>query len=240
MKKIKSILLMSALAAGTVCSDAETSYMFDNPDNKTFFGVRVGVDISSAANGGGNYSSNAGFSAGAIYNIPLFMNLYFEPGLSFFYNAFGTSKWNSFIPDNPIYDPETGEPVSVLYQVDGSIRNFGFRVPLMIGYHFDFAEDVKVNVFTGPQLNMSLYANYKVGAAYGNDKDMIDRDGSLFGTDGFKHLDLQWKFGVGVAYQTYYAGLSGAWGLTDMKSGTAMLPRDLRRNLFSITLGYNF
>ena len=46
MKKIKSILLMSALAAGTVCSDAETSYMFDNPDNKTFFGVRVGVDIS--------------------------------------------------------------------------------------------------------------------------------------------------------------------------------------------------
>ena len=240
MKKLRSILLGVALATGVAASNAETSYMFDNPDNKSFFGVRVGVDISSAANGGGNYSSNAGFSAGAIYDIPLFMNLYFEPGLSFFYNTFGTSKWNSFIPDNPIYDQETGEPNTILYQVDGSIRNFGFRVPLMIGFHFDFAEDVKVNVFTGPQLNLSLYANYKIGEVYGNDKNMPDHDGSLFGTEGFKHLDLQWKFGVGVSYQTYYAALSGAWGITDMKSGTVMLPRNLRRNLFSITLGYNF
>ncbi len=84
MKKIRSILLGAALVAGFAISSAETSYMFDNPENKSFLGVRVGLDISSAANGGGNYSSNAGFYAGAIYNIPLFMNLYFEPGLSFF------------------------------------------------------------------------------------------------------------------------------------------------------------
>lgn len=218
---------------------AETSYMFDNPDNKAYFGVRVGVDISSAANGGGNYSSNAGFAAGAVYNIPLFMNLYFEPGLSFFYNTFGTNKWNSYVPESTI-SPANPEGTEVLYQVEGNIRNFGFRVPLIIGFHFDFYEDLKVNVFTGPQANINLYSHYKVTDAMAPDKNMPDHDGSLFGTDGFKHVDLQWAFGVGLTYQTYYVGLNGAWGITQMKSSTLMLPRNLRRNLFSITLGYNF
>lgn len=238
MKIFKSLLVgVSLLSCGL--GAAETSYMFDNPDNKVYFGVRVGVDISSAANGGGNYSSNAGFAAGAIYNIPVFMNMYFEPGLSFFYNTFGTSKWNSYVPETTI-TPDNPEGTEVLYQVDGGIRNFGFRIPLMIGYHFDFAEDLKVNVFTGPQLNMNLYARYKVTDAMAPLDVVPDHDCSLFGTEGFNYLDLQWKFGVGLTYQTYYVGLSGAWGVTRMKSSTEMLPRNLRRNIFAITLGYNF
>lgn len=218
---------------------AETSYMFDNPENRVYFGARVAVDITTAANGGGNYSSNAGFSAGAIYNIPLYMNLYFEPGLSFFYNTFGTSKWNSFVPENSI-NPETGEGIEVFYQVNGSIRNFGFRVPLLIGYHFDFSEDLKISVFTGPQLNLNLYARYFVTEMYGNDKNALDHDCSLFGTEGFKHMDLQWNFGVGVTYEKYFASINGAWGISTMKSSTLMLPRNLDRSLFTISLGYNF
>ncbi len=233
--------LIVAGCAMCVCSDAvaDTSYMFDNPENRTYFGARVGVDITTAANGGGNYSSNTGFSAGAIYNIPLYKNLYFEPGLSFFYNTFGTSKWNSFVPESSI-NPETGEGIDVYYQVNGSMRNFGFRVPLLIGYHFDFSDNVKVGVFTGPQVNMNLYAKYFVSELLGNDKDALDHDCSLFGTEGFKHLDFQWNLGIGVTYEKYYASINGAWGLSTMKSSTLMLPRDLHRNLFTITLGYNF
>ena len=86
-----------------------SSYLFDNPENRAFLGVRVGLDISSAANGGGYYSNKAGFSAGAVYNIPLWRNLYFEPGLSVFYNPFGTTSWDSYEVSVPVIS--NGQPV---------------------------------------------------------------------------------------------------------------------------------
>ncbi len=227
-----------------------SSYLFDNPENRAFLGVRVGLDISSAANGGGYYSNKAGFSAGAVYNIPLWRNLYFEPGLSVFYNPFGTTSWDSYEVSVPVIS--NGQPVmgsdgkpltetkEIAYQIDGSIRNFGFRVPMLVGYHFDFTEDIKVHVYTGPQFNLSLLARYNREAVRIPEAQAPAESFSLFGTSGFKHFDIQWNFGVGLSYQTYYVGLSGSWGLTDMKSGTELLPRDLHRNLFSINLGYNF
>lgn len=156
MNRIKVMLLGVALSGAALSASAASTYLFDNPENKTYFGARVGVDISSAANGGGFYSNSPGFSLGAVYNIPVFMNLYFEPGLGIFYNTIGANQWTSFTQE--VTNPSTGvvEDVEVPYQIDGSIRNFGFRIPLLIGYHFDFTEDIKVNVFTGPQLNLSL------------------------------------------------------------------------------------
>ena len=238
-KFLKSTLLGIALAGALNCS-AQTSYMFDNPENRAYFGARLGLDISSAANGGGFYSNSPGFSIGGAYNIPLYMNLYFEPGLDIFYNTVGVNRWESFTEKIPNDITGDDDVITIPYQIDGSIRNFGFRVPFMIGYHFDFTEDIKVNVFTGPQLNLSLISRYHQNEVLipGHAEDSYGE--SIFGTDGFKHLDLQWKFGVGVAYQRYYIDLSGAWGMTQMKSGTEELPRNLRRNLFSITLGYNF
>lgn len=251
-----SLKNLKMLGAGMVALfsvyDCEAeSYMFDNPDNKATLGVRVSLDISSAANGGAYYNNRAGFSAGAVYNIPLWMNLYFEPGVSVFYNTFGTSAWDEVAVDVPVLDSAgapvigpDGNPVmdSKLYpyQIDGSIRNFGFRIPMMAGYHFDFTEDVKVHVFTGPQLNLSLLARYHRNAVRVSGAEEPAASCSLFGTEGFKHIDLQWAFGVGVTYQNYYLSLGGAWGLTHMKSSTELLGRDLRRNMFSISLGYNF
>lgn len=251
MKIQKAMVVAAAVMIGVGSTGAATTYLFDNPENRTYLGVRVGIDISSAANGGGYYNNKAGFSAGAVYNIPLWRNLYFEPGLSVFYNPFGTTSFDTYEVSRPVIDNSgmpvigsDGKPVTteeeVRYQIDGSIRNFGFRVPLLVGYHFDFAEDIKVHVYTGPQFNLSLLARYhsegvKVPEAYAPAESF-----SLFGTNGFKHFDMQWNFGAGLSYQDYYVGLSGSWGLTDMKSGTALLPRNLHRNLFSINLGYNF
>ncbi len=252
MKILKNICLVGAMVAASVStSQAASSYLFDNPENKAFLGARASLDISSAANGGGFYNNKAGFSLGAVYNIPLWMNLYFEPGVSIFYNTFGTTYWDSYSVSVPVVDgaglpvvDPAGNPVveerDMAYQVDGSIRNFGFRIPLIVGYHFDFTEDIKVSVFTGPQLNMSLLARYHQNEVRVPEAATPAESCSLFGTNGFKHFDIQWNFGVGVTYQAYTMSLSGSWGLSDMKSGTEMLPRDLRRNLFSITLGYNF
>lgn len=250
MRIQKTIVIAAAMMCVSGVAATET-YLFDNPENRPYLGVRVGIDISSAANGGGYYSNKAGFAAGAVYNIPLWRNLYFEPGLSVFYNPFGTTSWDSYEVSTPVLDNSglpvmspDGTPVTesreVSYQIDGSIRNFGFRIPLIVGYHFDFTEDIKVHVYTGPQFNLSLLARYHREGVHVPEAQAPAESCSLFGTNGFKHCDMQWNFGVGLSYQTYYVGLSGSWGLTDMKSGTAMLTRDLHRNLFSINLGYNF
>lgn len=252
MNRIKALLLGVALSGAALSASAASTYLFDNPENKTYFGARVGVDISSAANGGGFYSNSPGFSLGAVYNIPVFMNLYFEPGLGIFYNTIGANYWDSFTQE--VTNEATGvvEEVDVPYQIDGSIRNFGFRIPLLIGYHFDFTEDIKVNVFTGPQLNLSLVSRYHQNEVRVQDNEEAAWSTSVFGSQGFKHADLQWKFGVGISYQKYYLDLSGSWGMTKIMSKPDMSDeaiddldfsytrRDIRRNLFSITLGYNF
>lgn len=247
--KLKAIIAGLMVTACATMS-AQTSYMFDNPENKAYFGVRAGLDISSAANGEGWYSNQPGFNVGAVYHIPLLANFYFEPGLSLFYNTFGTNRTMLYESDDPFIDAVTGEPAidadgnivykKFPYQIDGSMRNLGFRVPLILGFHFDLAEDVKVSVYTGPQFNASLMARYHQNEVRVRGEEEPAFGYSLFGTKGFKHFDMQWNLGVGFTYQQYYIGLHGALGMTRMKDATEQLPRALRRNLFTITLGYNF
>lgn len=242
MKLLKTVALAAAITGAANVNAQDTSLIFDSQDNAPHFGARLSLDVSSAANGGAYYSNKAGFSLGAVYDIPLFMNAYFEPGLSIFYNTFGTVKFDQVEFTPPAVSPDVvPTPETKIYQVDGTIKNFGFRVPLLFGYHFDVAEDLKVHVFTGPQINLSLISRFNQPEHYDplqNHHEEISE--SLFGTGGFKHIDLQWNFGVGVEYEQYYVSLSGALGMTKMKDSSSLLPRDLRRNMFAITLGYNF
>lgn len=216
-------LLISLAALGAAVSASAQADIFDNPDNRAYLGARISLDISSTADGNFYYSNGAGFSLGAVYNIPLYKNLYFEPGLSLFYDTFGEEVLNI---DND------GMSIGT---IDGSIRNFGFRVPLVAGYHFDFTDDMQVSVFTGPQLNLSLTAKEHL-AGYSH---------SIFGEYGFKHVDLQWVIGAGVTWQNYYVSVSGGIGMTKARDWSATIAGEkitdsFRRNNFSITLGYNF
>lgn len=211
MKKL-FIALTSLVSALTVSAQAD---LFDNPGNHPFLGIRVGLDVSSAASSKLDcYNNGVGFNIGAVYNIPVYKNLYVEPGLSLFYNTFGTETVNGL----------SGKTI------DGSIRNFGFRVPIVAGFNFDFTDDIRVAPFTGPQLNMSVIArdHYDDGSIDGH---------SIFGEYGFKHFDLQWVFGVGVTYQNYYLSVSGGVGMTKVLDVTA---DSFRRNTFNLSVGYNF
>lgn len=247
MKKMSIFknMAIAAVAAFAPATVSAASMAVDNPDNHSYLGVRAAVDISSAANGGAYYSSKAGFSVGGIYNLPIVANFYFEPGLSVFYDTFGTMHFQSEeimpAPDAGMNPSEPVEPEEVFYKVDGSMRNLGFRVPLKFGYHFDFAEDLKVHVFTGPQVNLSLMARYHQGAYITPSGHRVAAHSeSIFGTGGFKHVDFQWNFGVGLQYGNYYVSLEGSLGMTRMKDQADYLRRNLRRDLFTISLGYNF
>lgn len=224
------------------------SYMFDNPENRTFFGVRAGLDVSSAANGGAMFSNKAGFSVGAVYDIPVVANFYFEPGLYLFYNTFGTVHLEDY--SYTLTDAEGNESeLHKLYQVDGTLRNFGFRVPLNFGYHFDFSDELSLHVFTGPQVNLGLVARYHQNEVITPGDEVVKSTSvNAFGTGGFKHIDLQWNFGLGLTWQRYYMSVGGSVGITHMKSASVIqagpyaidLRRDIRRNLFNISVGYNF
>lgn len=219
MKKI----LIALVAFGATMSASAQADLLDNPENHAYFGARVALDISSTADGLSTYSNGAGFSIGAVYNIPLYKNLYFEPGLSVFYDTFG----EEFVIGEDNTYPEI---------FDGSIRNFGFRIPLVAGYHFDFTDDMQISVFTGPQLNWSVMA--KEHGPTGTE--------SIFDA-GFKHFDLQWAIGVGYSWNQYYVSLSGGIGISNARDwkvrndkGETLFKDSFRRNNFSITLGYNF
>lgn len=245
--KILAALVFGVAALVPTTSQAQ-SYMFDNPENRAFFGVRAGVDISSAANGGAMFSNKPGFVVGAVYDIPVVANFYFEPGLSLFYNTFGTVYLADY--QYSITDENGDEiPMHQLYQVDGTLRNFGFRIPLNFGYHFDFSSDLSVHVFTGPQINLSVVARYHQNEVRTPANEVVKSVSvDAFGTKGFKHADLQWNFGVGITYQRYYMSLGGSVGMTKMKSASIVeagpykvdLRRNIRRNLFNISVGYNF
>ena len=220
---MKRLLLSLTLLAAAIGGASAQNLLLDDPDNAPYFGARIGVDITSTPGTDGYYNNGAGFTVGGIYNIPLWKNLYFEPGLSIFYDTFSED-----IPLVVDTDP-------VPEMISRSFRNFGFRVPLIAGYHFDFTDLASISVFTGPQINLSLYAHDHYGK--GGEKG----GSSLFGDHGFKHIDLQWAFGTSVSYGQYVFSVQGAVGMTNIYNfSIAGVQEKLRRNTCTISLGYNF
>lgn len=129
---MKKLLLAGVVALAGLTATAQS--VVDNPNNHQYFGARVSLDINSFS--GKAFSNGAGFSIGGIYNAPIYKNLYFEPGISLFYNTVSAKG------------------------VDVALKNLGFRIPLNFGYHFDVADNLSIHVFTGPQINFNLLARY--------------------------------------------------------------------------------
>ncbi len=222
----KTPLILSALLfAGSQGAFAQD--IFDNPDNRAYLGVRLGLDISCPADVKSGpvsfdlYNPGAGFEAGAVYNIPVWKNLYFEPGLMLYYSTMKT--------DVTIISPELS-PVSAT----SSARRFGFRVPLHAGYRFDF-EPVSVSVFTGPRLTLPLvgrmHTSVKTGYETASKSENLYGDGSEL-----KRVDLGWQFGAGVSFGQWMFEISGTVGMLDMYKGTP----SMHESGVDLTVGYNF
>lgn len=234
MKKI--ILAAFATFAFYGAANAQ-SVSLNSGDNKPYFGIRVSGDITCPQdleapledlNGDvfkgklDAFKVGGGLEVGAIYNIPLFMNLYIEPGVSLFYNSYGTKKEYYKAVD----DDAKGF----------SFRKFGFRIPVLVGYHFDFSSDLKVSVFTGPEMEVGLYGqsclNYKHSQLR---SDLyVDKNEYILAQNRF---NMYWDFGVGVNWQKYYFGFKGGVGMCNMLKAPGM---KLRENRVALTVGYNF
>lgn len=229
--------LLVALLAAAVAMPASAQNIFYNPDNHGYLGARVALDVSAPASQRGFrindlFSNSPGVSFGLVYNKPVFLNLYIEPGLSLYYNTISQN------PDDEFYNSVTGQIEKLN---GGSLRQWGLRLPIMVGYRFDILSSLSAHVFTGPQFsyNFSGRWNKKLQGSSSVTSNMYSGDYDLF-----HRFDAQWAIGVGVSISNYYVSVSGSIGLNDMMKNPKAAYEDIkykmRKNGFSLTLGYNF
>lgn len=219
---MKKLFIYTLLAAAASMPVAAQTNIFNNPDNKAYFGVRVGGevtcpgDVKTGGVGVGAFNNGGGIEFGGIYNIPVVANFYVEPGHKLYYNTYSFKKVWAQAND---FDSAT-------------IKKFGMRIPVMAGYHFDFTDDIKVSVFTGPELEIGFSAKEQVKA------NGVKVSESVYGEDGgMKRVDLLWGIGAGITYQKYYFGVSGGIGMLNMID---MDDVTFHENRVTFTLGYNF
>ena len=228
----KTVILLCAILMSGLALRAQSD-IFESNDNQPYFGARISLDISSPTDitegkfGLDAFNNAAGFEIGGVYNIPLWKNLYFEPGLSLYYN---TMKLSDFFIDDMIGD------VTAFDKASGSVRRFGFRAPLVAGYHFDF-EPVAISVFTGPVISLGLSGRMHVNAE--GSGVSVSNSANCYADDGIcKRADLGWRFGVGGTWGNYVLQVYGTVGMCNMlKNGDGAKFRD---NNVAIALGYNF
>lgn len=226
---MKKMLLAAAAFVAVTTSATAQNRIFNNPDNKAYFGLRLAGEITCPGNisedgfGIKAFKNGGGVEFGGIYNIPLVANLYLEPGLKLFYNSYSSNDIWEY--DDDYYSSDEDESFS--------IRKFGLRVPVMVGYHFDFTDNVRVSVFTGPELELGLSGNLH----WNEDGDSESE--SIYGEEGsYNRVDLGWGFGAGVNYKKLYIGVSGNVGMLNMFKDSDGVT--FRENRVSLTLGYNF
>ncbi len=249
MKKI----LVTLLAFASVINVFAQGRIFDNPDNKAYFGLRASLDVTSPGDFTvSDYEDNlsisrsifgggAGFSIGGIYNLPVVANFYIEPGLSIYYN---TMSIKTGAMEDIIEDLEDAGGKLKCH----SIRQSGMRIPVMFGYHFDFTKNFNIAVYTGPVLNIGFSMDYYVKAkAQGLE---FKETGSMYKAeykdkeDRFNRCNADWRIGVGVNYKNFFGALSGDLGMTNAykvaKDNKRYYSATYHQNLFQLTVGYNF
>lgn len=223
---MKKFLVSMMFVVATSMSVMAQNAIVNNPDNKAYFGIRVGGEITcpgaiSAYNVGMKFFNNGGgVEFGGIYNIPVVANFYIEPGLKLYYNTYSLKKeFVRLLQDDIIFN-------------SASLKKFGMRIPVMAGYHFDFANDIKVSIFTGPELEVGFSAKESI-KGYN-----IEMSENLYGENGIMNrVNVLWGIGAGLSYQHFHFSVNGGIGMLNMLSDTYM---KFRENRVTFCVGYNF
>ncbi|MCM1440185.1 MAG: PorT family protein [Roseburia sp.] len=201
----------------------------DNPENHKHFGIRAGMDVLCPGKVNVSilsvdlFKTGVGFHAGAYYNLPVWKNMYVEPGLSLWYNAMGI---NVLATDE--YDQ--------LLDAGASVRRFGFRIPVRLGYHFDFP-GANIHVFTGPELEVGLVGRLHASVKYNGSKE--SESTNFYEDSWMKRTNLLWQFGAGIEFSEHWmVELCGSVGMLNMHSG--FNSTSYHQSNLAISLGYSF
>lgn len=212
---IASLLLTPALALSSFHLSAQ-----DNTGPiwgiKANLNVELPGDIHSKGVSNDFFRTGTGISAGVVCNLYLGHGFYFEPGVSLFYGQYKIRDLYVLMDDvNSI-------------QLDGPVKKFGVRVPLVFGYTFDFSDSFGMNVFTGPQLSYALAGDISVPAEAEDDGIDLWRSQRRF--------DCGWKVGIGFPVGSVTVSVEGDLGISNLHKGDMTF----RENRVSLGLTYYF
>jgi len=201
------------------------AWAMDDKPQFNGWGIRAAVDMNCPGDwklGNGDdvklYRNGFGFMVGGVYNLPLNGNLYFEPGVSLFYDT--------YCYDDLTVDGAGGQSV----EMSPSVKKFGLRVPAVFGYRFFVSDRFGFSVYTGPELSYAF--SDKVGLK--TESDMEDL-GDLLRQD-VRRFDCAWKVGVGFPIGRWVVGVEGAFGLLDLGKGSV----EFHENRVAVCVGYDF
>ena len=210
---VPAILCLAAAIPGAAAMDLDG------------LGVRTAMEVTIPSGGHNIYDNGAGFTVGAVYDIPIYRAWSFEPGAMFFYNTM-TCRNPTQIGD---------------YFYDGAPRNMGIRLPLMMQYSYTIAPGMDLTFGTGPWLNFSFYARQTIQPNLSAPVAVPDKRINLFNF-GWKHFDAQWGFRLSMTFaSSYYVGITDGVAFTPLAS-YGMKDKRIRvhRNTIALSLGYNF
>lgn len=203
-------------------SIAESEVLNQNP-TRSGFSTHLAFELTTPTGSHGRWTTGGGATLSLNYTYYFTQRWFISPAMAAFYSTMGTD----FIPE---YE----------HVYEGTVKNYGVRIPVQGGYFIDLPFDLSLSLATGPQLNVNIYAKEHPSPDFG--AEYIEPDPiNLFGR-GFHRMDMQWGFFAGLTYKEHYClGLAGAVGLTpaaSMSCGARKL--DIRRNNVAFMLIYKF
>ena len=230
----KVFLFLVAFLGFALCASAQLG-------EKTTFGLRAGMGlggfsspeayrlIGGSADNNWNIDRNnkVTYNVGAIVDIPV----YRKWGLSMQTGLWFTERHTKFEGTNS-HNSSTWR--------DLDIKAMYLQLPLQIGYHYNF-DIVNVQALFGP------YMEYRVGKGKSHAQYSLkgtDVEGDAF-SDSDNDFSCGLSFGLGAEYKHMYLGLKYDLGLTNYYSGSnndrkEKQQLDLKGNMFSVVLGWNF
>lgn len=192
MRKLIVTLIIAAFSAAFAANAQDSK--------RVLWGVKAGVDIELPGKWHGDHSSvkmfkpGIGFSAGAVCNIDLGYNTFFEPGLGLFHEQY---RYDEFIVMG-----DNGQPLAE----DPKVSKTGLMIPLIFGYSFWFNDDAGLRVYTGPQLRYAFDGNIDI--------DVDEADFSIW--DGQRRFDASWKVGLGMPFNHFMVSLEVEFGMANL------------------------
>lgn len=202
--------------------------VFNNPNNHRHFGVRASFDLSVPSDfkegpvSFNAFGTGAGFSFEGIYHIPLVANLYLEPGIGLYYNTYSINK-------------ELLESVNQMDNMSGSMRKFGMRVPVLVGYHFDLTSDFRIFATYGFVFEEGFTAKSRITQK--SSSSSLSSSTSAYGDGGMPRFDLLTNLGAGIEYRHLHFGVSGNLGTLNLSGDSDV---QFYENVVKFTVGYNF
>ena len=198
-----SVFIAAALALSPLTLHAESEIIWGA---KATFDVILPTKWKSKEVAVKMYKPGLGVTLGAICNIWLGHNFYLEPGASLFYDNY---DYDDIVISNGNGNGYGGS-IKSLYKI-------GLRVPVNVGYTFNFSDTFELSVYTGPQFSYAFAGDNRVNIEYLEE----DIDFSLFGGFGSqRRFEMGWKVGVALPVGSWAIGVEGDFGITDILTGT--------------------